>query len=153
MSDLLLFVLASIGLCHLIVDSTLVAPLKEALGRRGWERLVRMMNCYQCAGFWSGLVVGAVLLLRRWVPFLDLLLYACAASFLGPLGALVIGYLNAAVSTASSSAGQPDEHPAAAEAPRPDTGADERIQVLGNGEPLPGHPEPEGASRVTSMPQ
>jgi hypothetical protein len=135
------------------VDSTLVAPLKESLGRRGWERLVRMMNCYQCAGFWSGLVAGAILLLRPWIPFLDLLLYACAASFLGPLGALLIGYLNAAVSPAPLSAGQPEDQPAAAEAPRPESGADEHIQASANGEPLSGHPEPEGASRVTSMPQ
>jgi hypothetical protein len=101
-NDLLLFALASIGLCHGVVDSALMAPIKDYLSRHGWERMVRMLNCYQCAGFWSGVVVGVILLLGQWVPYLHLLLYGFAASFLGPLAAVCLGYLNALSSAAAS---------------------------------------------------
>ena len=95
MDELLLFAFASIGLCHVVVDSFLLAPVKDSLRRHGWERFVRMLNCYQCAGFWSGVAAGLILLLGRWIPYLHLLLYGFAASFLGPLAAVFFGYLNA----------------------------------------------------------
>jgi hypothetical protein len=100
-NDLLLFALASIGLCHVLVDGSFMAPVKDYLSRKGWQRLVRMLNCYQCAGFWSGVVAGLVLLLGQWVPYLHLLLYGFAASFLAPLAAVCLGYLNALSSAAA----------------------------------------------------
>jgi hypothetical protein len=100
-SELRLFALASIGLCHVLVDSALMAPVKDYLGRHGWQRLVRMLNCYQCAGFWSGVVAGLILLLGQWLPYLHLLLYGFAASFLGPLAAVFLGYLNSLSSAAA----------------------------------------------------
>jgi hypothetical protein len=107
--ELLLFALASIGLCHAVVDSALMAPVKDYLGHQGWERLLRMLNCYQCAGFWSGVLVGLILLLGRWVPSLHLLLYGWAASFLGPLGAVLVGYLNAlSVAAAGNDLSEPE---------------------------------------------
>jgi hypothetical protein len=111
MAELLLFALASIGLCHLLVDSALMAPVKDYLGARGWKRLVWMFNCYQCAGFWSGLAAGLVLLLGQWVPYLHLLLYGLAASFLGPLAAVFFGYLNALTSAAAGQGRSEPEKP------------------------------------------
>ena len=35
MNELLLFILASIGLCHIVVDSALMAPLQDYLRRQG----------------------------------------------------------------------------------------------------------------------
>jgi hypothetical protein len=113
--ELLLFILASIGLCHILVDSYVMASVKDGLSARGWHRLVKMLNCYQCAGFWSGIAVGLIVLLSTQVPYLYLLLYGLAASFLGPLAAIVMGYLNALTSAASSpaaSAGNELEGPA-----------------------------------------
>jgi hypothetical protein len=111
--ELLLFALASIGLCHVLVDSFLMAPVKDYLSRHGWERFVRMLNCYQCAGFWSGVAAGLILLLGRWIPYLHLLLYGLAASFLGPLAAVVFGYLNAQTSAATGSdRREPEAYPA-----------------------------------------
>jgi hypothetical protein len=95
MTDLVLVALASIGLCHVMVDGSLLLPIKGYLGRRGWKRVENMLNCYQCAGFWAGLAAGLVLLLTHWVPELRILLYGLAASFLGPLAAVTIGALNA----------------------------------------------------------
>jgi hypothetical protein len=112
MAELLLFALASVGLCHVVVDSSLMAPVKDYLGARGWQRLVRILNCYQCAGFWSGIVAGLVLLLGQWVPYLHLLLYGLAASFLGPLAAVFLGYLNTLTSAAAGHGRGEPEQPA-----------------------------------------
>lgn len=122
MNELLLFSLASIGLCHVLVDSALLAPVKDYLSRHGWERFVRMLNCYQCAGFWSGIAAGLILLLGHWIPYLHLLLYGFAASFLGPLTAVFVGYLNALSSAASSG-------------DRRESEASPADFALGNGEP------------------
>ena len=125
MAELLLFALASIGLCHLLVDSALMAPVKDYLGARGWKRLVWMFNCYQCAGFWSGLAAGLVLLLGQWVPYLHLLLYGLAASFLGPLAAVFLGYLNTLTSAAAGHGQSEPETPPSArdQAAAPEAGS------------------------------
>jgi hypothetical protein len=113
-AELLLFALASIGLCHLLVDSALMTPVKGHLGSRGWRRLVRLLNCYQCSGCWSGLLVGLIVLLGQWQPYLHLLLYALAGSFLGPLAAVCIGYLNALTSATAGTAANEPGNPAVA---------------------------------------
>jgi hypothetical protein len=123
MIELLLFLLASIGLCHILVDSYLIAPVKNALRARGWHRLVTMLNCYQCAGFWSGVVVGLISLLAVWAPYLHLLLYGLAVSFVGPLAAIVMGYLNALTSAASS--------PATASEHQPESRSDDEAAAFG----------------------
>ena len=101
MKELSLFVLASVGLCHILVDSALMIPLKAHLERLGFRKLVKMLNCYQCAGFWSGVLAGSIVLILPRFPYLELLLYGFAASFLGTLGAVVIGYMNALTSAAT----------------------------------------------------
>ena len=68
MKEFFLFVLASIGLCHFLVDGALMAPLKEHLTRLGLRQVVKMLNCYQCAGFWSGVVMGFVVLIAPESP-------------------------------------------------------------------------------------
>jgi hypothetical protein len=119
--ELSLFVLASVGLCHILVDSVLLIPLKAHLERLGFRKLVAMSNCYQCAGFWSGVVAGSIVLVLPRFLYLELLLYGFAASFLGPLSAVVIGYLNALVSAATAAGGGP-EIPASAAAQDPAEG-------------------------------
>jgi hypothetical protein len=106
MKELFLFVLASIGLCHFLVDGALMAPIKDGLTRLGLRQVVKMLNCYQCAGFWSGVAIGVVVLIAPRFPWLELLPYGFAASFLGPLGAVFIGFLNARVSAAAAETGE-----------------------------------------------
>jgi hypothetical protein len=154
MAELLLFALASIGLCHLLVDSALMTPVKDYLGRRGWQRLVRMLNCYQCSGCWSGLVVGVMLLLGRWQPYLHLLLYGLAAGFLGPLAAVCLGYLNTLTSAAAGQGGQggnePDNPPAAGDqAPAAEDGSRELTAALPPADARSAPPPGEGSLVTT----
>src|SRR5262249_44418196 len=63
--------------------------------------------------------------LGRWIPYLHLLLYGFAASFLGPLAAVFIGYLNTQSSAVTGAdRREPEAHPAdsaggSGEAPMP----------------------------------
>jgi hypothetical protein len=56
-------------------------------------------------------VIGLILLVGRWVPYLDLLLYGFAASFLGPLAAVFLGFLNTLSSPAAASDRSEPEEP------------------------------------------
>ncbi|MGL4944044.1 MAG: hypothetical protein ACRC46_12735 [Thermoguttaceae bacterium] len=62
---LLIFVwLASVGLTAILVDGKVFLPLRQFLiSRRDWcpvsRFLANILTCYQCCGFWSGIVCGA----------------------------------------------------------------------------------------------
>jgi hypothetical protein len=79
--NLLLFILAVIGLTHIVVDSEIAAPAHE-WAKANWPWLARMMDCHQCAGFWCGVALGPIM---SWNP---LLWVVCgfAGSFLAQLG-------------------------------------------------------------------
>ncbi len=110
----LFWCLAVIGLTHIIVDSHIVQHLKHKLFYKTGEdglptlrddlsivqkELEFMLRCYQCTGFWVGLVLGVWLnpidTSFFWWPFMWLG-YAFAGSFLGPLGAALLNYLDVA---------------------------------------------------------
>ena len=79
MFELLLFAIASVGLTAILVDGKILAPLRGHLFER--TRLIRekrerlnlkprftfseflegILTCYQCCGFWSGLICGLFL--------------------------------------------------------------------------------------------
>jgi len=81
MDFLLLFILAGVGITSIVVDSEFFAGWKDDFGKAIKARtdklgddlapkdtilwLMRkvyyMLNCYQCSGFWVGLVLGALL--------------------------------------------------------------------------------------------
>jgi hypothetical protein len=106
--DFLLFVTATIGLTHIMVDSVVVQPLRNIIkflseseqwhGKRGeffkWilQKINKMISCYQCAGFWCGLVAGGVL-----VSLNPLVILFCgfASSYLALQAAHFLNYLEA----------------------------------------------------------
>jgi Protein of unknown function (DUF1360) len=130
MPVVLLFVtLACIGLSHIIVDSHIADWFKEPLRQRlrpineqvtrkeaisAWTRvwtwcgneLIFMTSCYQCTGFWIGLVANLLLDPLAKFPALDISDYPLGGlllrsvmtgwviSFLSPLGAAAINYLD-----------------------------------------------------------
>jgi uncharacterized Tic20 family protein len=81
-----LFVTAAIGLSHIIADSSIISPVKVWLSNKGWTKIVDMMNCYQCNGFWSGVFIYMLYLAS---PYLNLLVWAFAISLVSPL----VGYV------------------------------------------------------------
>lgn len=85
---LVLFILAVVGLTHIVVDAEIGEPLHEWIGPR-CPVIARIMDCYQCAGFWCGLALGPVV---SWNPLLWLVC-GFAGSFLAQLGWLVLDSL------------------------------------------------------------
>ena len=100
MTNILLFLVASIGLTHILVDSTLFQEardwLRDKINEYCWPwaaaKLTKMIGCYQCMGFWCGLFSGY--LAFGWKPA-TLLLCGWASSFLAMWGALYLNYLEA----------------------------------------------------------
>jgi hypothetical protein len=86
--NLVLFILAVIGLTHIVVDAEISEPVHRWMEPR-CPLLARIMDCYQCAGFWCGLALGPVV---SWNPLLWLVC-GFAGSFLAQLGWLVLDSL------------------------------------------------------------
>jgi len=86
--NLILFILAVIGLTHIVVDAEVSEPVHRWIAPR-CPLLARIMDCYQCAGFWCGLALGPV------VGRSPLVWLGCgfAGSFLAQLGWLVLDSL------------------------------------------------------------
>ena len=85
---MILFILGVIGLTHIIVDSEISEPARQ-WAEVNWPWLGRMMDCYQCCGWWCGLLLGPLL---SWNP-LTWFVAGCAGSFLAQLGWLVLDSL------------------------------------------------------------
>ncbi len=105
--DILLVVLGAIGLSHIMADSSIAASFKywlvyrtdkdgnirkRFIGKDGKssgtgkvvDKVIEMMNCHQCNGFWSGLFAFGLYYIG-W----DLLLWGFSISLLSPLWAVV----------------------------------------------------------------
>ena len=89
--NFLLFILATIGMSHIVVDSSLFAPVREWLGKK-IPFIGKIMDCYQCSGTWCGFVMGALL-----ISYDPIIIFACgcAGSFLSNFAAMVMNYIEA----------------------------------------------------------
>ncbi len=89
--NLILFILAVVGLTHIIVDSEASIPVHEWVEPRS-PIIAKVMDCYQCSGFWCGLVLAPVLL-----SYNPLVWFAagCAGSFLAQFGYWMLDALEA----------------------------------------------------------
>jgi hypothetical protein len=84
MVNLILFLLASIGLSHILVESTVAEPIRQWFKGRApqndengvslppnskWQwlcgKISYVLGCYQCSGAWTGWLM-ALLLLTQW---------------------------------------------------------------------------------------
>jgi hypothetical protein len=108
----LIFVISTIGLSHIFVDGSIFSSFKTWLGKesRGhfltWSKgkLLSLLNCYQCSGFWSGAVIGLIMWFCGqdplhspwdWTHVLMLFVYACAGAFLSMLAAVLLMFMQA----------------------------------------------------------
>ena len=90
MTPFLLFVLSSVGMTFIIVDSTIMEPVRLRLKQILPEYIYKVFECYQCSGFWCGIISGLILLTHN---IFELALCGCAASFLSVLCANILNYL------------------------------------------------------------
>jgi len=85
LAEVTLFVLASIGMTDLIVESKIFSPIRWVFKKILPTPLYEVFECHQCMGTWCGLVCAAMLWGWGWT----LLLGACAGSFVGSLYFLI----------------------------------------------------------------
>jgi len=92
-SNLLLFVVAVIGMTHILVDPSVIAvPLRNWLAKNAPAWVNKLFSCYQCCGTWVGFLFGFIL-----ISYNPLVVFACgmAGSFLATWGATYLNYLEA----------------------------------------------------------
>jgi hypothetical protein len=113
MIELILLILAGIGLTSIIVDSEFFADWKLAFQERTKKleekngdsdpmvkkrkKLFYLVNCYQCSGFWVGVLLGVFLhpLDVSWYARpLEWLVCGGAVSYAAQVGMALFNYLN-----------------------------------------------------------
>jgi hypothetical protein len=100
--NLVLFVLAVVGLTNIIVESELFSGLKAWLHARAEKSVIiakidYMTNCYQCSGFWSGFIISLLSLGFDIVPhnlsYCGMFFMSVIAGWAGSLCAVVGFYV------------------------------------------------------------
>lgn len=79
MLNFFLFILATIGMTNIIVDSNLFQPVRNWLKKVLPEKMYELVECHQCCGTWCGFFCGAFLI--SWHP-MHIFFCGCAGSFL-----------------------------------------------------------------------
>jgi len=98
MFEIIVWLLGSIGMTNIIVESDIARVVKDKIKPYISEFLMKGLNCYQCTGFWSGAFATTLLaVFDGWgTDKLHLIfLGGCATSFLATFFAFLQTYLEA----------------------------------------------------------
>jgi len=90
--EFLLFACATAGLTHIMVDSAIMAPLRNLLERLLPAPIFGVFECYQCMGTWCGFLCG-YLVFGFDIP--TILVSGFAGSFIAMFSADIIARLEA----------------------------------------------------------
>jgi hypothetical protein len=60
-SNLLLFVFGTVGMTSIIVEGEIFRPVKEKIKPFMPAFFFKLLDCYQCSGFWCGILMGLLL--------------------------------------------------------------------------------------------
>ena len=88
----LVFFCAVTGFTQIMVDSSIMDPLRKWLKPRLPASMYKAFECYQCMGFWTGLICG--LFLISFNPFV-ILCCGFAGSFVSTFSVTYLNYLEA----------------------------------------------------------
>jgi hypothetical protein len=61
MEKFLLFLLASVGLTQIIIDSKIMQGFRDLMKKVLSEYWYTLFECYMCCGFWTGIFCGTML--------------------------------------------------------------------------------------------
>lgn len=91
--EIFLFCLGTIGMTHILVDGSIFQWLRDGFDAILPAYISKLIHCYQCAGFWCGLLCG-------WFAFEHITVYhlflaGCASSVLSNFVALFLNFLEA----------------------------------------------------------
>lgn len=91
--EIVLFCLGCIGMSHIIIEGKIFEPTRNWLKRWLPGVLYSLLECYQCTGFWAGILCS--FLAFSDITWGQVFVGGCAGSFLSAVGALVLNYLEA----------------------------------------------------------
>ena len=97
LTDLFLFVCSTVGMCHIIVDGSIMLwfrnLVKSIADKVKIPKLGGVVDCYLCCGTWCGFFMGWVWLTRN--PW-EIFACGCAGGFLANFAAVILNWLEAA---------------------------------------------------------
>jgi hypothetical protein len=93
MNETFLFIFASIGMTHIIIDGSIFESLRIWIKTNLPQKIAQLFQCYMCLGFWCGVFIG-INLFREGLPFY--FACGCAGSILSQFTAIVFNALEAA---------------------------------------------------------
>lgn len=92
--NLFLFVVSTIGMAHIIVDSSIMEFfrnfVKYATEKIGIPSFGGVVDCYLCCGTWCGFFMGAI-----WMSFnpFEVFSCGCAGGFLANFAAVMLNWI------------------------------------------------------------
>lgn len=95
-SNIAMFVLSTIGMCHVIVDGSIMQWFRDLVKKVSqmikMPKLGGVVDCYLCCGTWCGFFMGYV-----WLTSSLLEIFACgfAGAFVSSLAAFIINWIEA----------------------------------------------------------
>jgi len=93
MTELILFILATIGLTFIISLHYIFKRIRNFLEIKSPKYLGKMINCTACVGFWVGLIIRIIQILSLGLVFnYDLILYGFVGSFVSYIAYLLLRY-------------------------------------------------------------
>jgi uncharacterized iron-regulated membrane protein len=81
MNLMILFMLASIGMTNIIVESYIFSGIRDFVKKWFPEKISRVLDCHTCSGFWCGIICGIFCFWPN-ISVLQIFCCGCAASFL-----------------------------------------------------------------------
>ena len=98
MFDIVLWLLGSVGMTNIIVESEISKAVKDKIKNYLPAFLMKGLNCYQCSGFWCGAFCTGLMHICNgwgWEKLYLVFLGGCATSFLATIFAFYQTYLEA----------------------------------------------------------
>jgi hypothetical protein len=93
----LMYVLSTVGMCHIIVDGSIFQGFRESVKKLSnvvkLPKLGGIVDCYLCCGTWCGFFMGWVWLSNN--PY-EIFASGCAGGFLSNFAAVVLNWLETA---------------------------------------------------------
>ncbi len=85
-----MFALATIGLTNIMIYGKILEGMRDLLEAFLPPAVYEVLECYQCMGFWTGMLTGYIVLTSN---ILGVLACGFAGSFLSHFAALIVEYI------------------------------------------------------------